>query len=83
LSENNDASFALHPILVRLTIVMAEKDSLYMISESHPLRERHEVYNLDAEFSDISNLLLESADRWWEHLGKQQLLKFSCPAYHF
>jgi hypothetical protein len=57
--ENNNTPFALHPILVGLTIVMAEKDALHMITKSHPLRDQHNFYDLDTEFPDISNLLPE------------------------
>ena len=52
------------------------------ISESHPLREKHNFYFPDVEFPEL-NYLPPSEERWWEHLGKQLLLKFGCLAYHF
>jgi hypothetical protein len=76
LKSNPRHKFALHPILVGLTIVMFENEALHMISREHPLREQHEYYVPGADFpDDISDLLPPSADRWLEHLGRPQLVK--------
>jgi hypothetical protein len=71
--------------LVALSIALERDEDLRRITRSHPDQREHEFYDANAEFPpDISNLLPPSADRWWEHLGKPQLLRFPHrPAYNF
>ena len=66
--EHNRPS--MHPTLVTLGIVLHRDKDLGSINQSHPDRDEHEFYDASALFpEDISNLLPEVADRWWEHLG--------------
>ena len=52
-------------------IVLFHDQDLGMINQSHPEWKAHTHYKHSAEFpANISNLLLLSADHWWEHLGK-------------
>ena len=69
--------------MLSLSIVLERDKDLGSINRSHPDRMQHSFFNKDAEFPpDISDLLLPSEDRWWEHLGKPQLLRFTRhPAY--
>jgi len=61
----------LHPTLVALSIVLELNEDLRRITRSHPGQERHAFYNVDFKFpKDISNLLPQPADWWWEHLGR-------------
>jgi len=60
----------MHPTLVALGIVLHRNEDLGNINRSHPDRDEHEWYDGSALFpEDISNLLPEATDRWWEQLG--------------
>jgi hypothetical protein len=74
----------MHPTLIALSIVIVDNEDLSRISPNHPDRQHHSYYDPSADFSDdISDLLPPSEDRWWEVLGKPQLLRFSrCLAYN-
>jgi len=54
-----------------LSIVLERDEDLARINRLHPDHREHKYYGADAKFpADISDLLLPSADRWWEILGK-------------
>jgi len=60
----------MHPTLVALGIVLHCNEDLGNTNWSHPDRDEHEWYDGSALFlEDISNLLPEAADHWWEQLG--------------
>ena len=82
-AKNNGQHPALHPTLVALSIVLAQNGDLSSINRSHPDLNKHEFYDKRVVFpSDLSDLLPQVADRWWEPLGELYLL--ICPhAYNF
>lgn len=82
--RENGAYPSLHPTLVALTMVLRRDEDLGRINRSHPDRAMHRDYNRSVGFPpDISHLLPPSEDRWWEHLGELQLLRFPhTPAYN-
>ena len=84
MRANNGNALPMHPILVALSIVIADKEDLSRITRDHPGRLRHKFYDASANFSaDISDLLPPSEDRWWEVLGKPGLLRSPCcPPYN-
>jgi hypothetical protein len=65
-------------------MVMRRDEDLGNITRSYSDRVKHRDYDASASFpSDISHLLPPSQDRWWEHLGRLQLLRFSySPTYN-
>jgi hypothetical protein len=71
----------MHPTLIALSIVLDKGEDLGRINRSHPDLEMHAFYDSNTVFPpDISDLLPPSADRWWERLGKLNVLIFSyCP----
>ena len=77
MRANNGNSPPMHPILVALSIVIADKEDLSRITRDHPGRLHHKFYDSSADLSaDISDLLPSSEDRSWEVLGKPRLLGF-------
>lgn len=77
MHENEGARVVLHPTLAALYIVLDRNENLGNINRSHPDLIQHELYDPDVEFPhDLSDLLPPTADRWWDHLGKLELLRF-------
>jgi hypothetical protein len=69
--ENGGLPPALHPTLAALGIVLQQNEDFGMITRSHPDLEMHKYYKRDIIFrSDISHLLPQRAERWWEDLGE-------------
>lgn len=74
-----------HPTLLALSIVISLGEDLRRINLLHPRLKSHIYYDPGATFpQDISNMLLPSADRWWERLGEPEFMTFLyCLAYKF
>jgi hypothetical protein len=85
LRGNGNNVFPLHPTLAALPIVLKNDEDLGSITRSHPGLGGHKFYDKNAAFpDDLSSKLPPIADRWWEHLGMDLLVKFPCcPAYLF
>jgi len=57
--------------LTALSIVLERNQDLGRIDRSHPDLWEHAFYDPGAEFpADLSDLLPQSDDRWWETLGE-------------
>jgi hypothetical protein len=57
--------------LAALSIVLERDEDFGRVTRSHPDLREHVYYDASNEFpADISDLLPESADRWWESLGE-------------